>query len=75
MLIACWITTGTDTHSEYAMLMAFAQQKWLCERTSMFRNAYVASLARKYFPGIWKERVKLAESKVAFSEGIQNCTM
>jgi hypothetical protein len=57
------------------MLMAFAQQKWLCERTSMFRNAYVASLARKYFPGIWKERVKLAESKVAFSEGIQNCTM
>jgi hypothetical protein len=75
MPIACWITKGTDIHSAYAMLIDFPRQKWLSESASMLRNAYVTFLVRKYFPGIWKKRMKLAKSKAAFREGIQTCTM
>jgi hypothetical protein len=34
MRIACWITKATNTGSEYIILIAFAQQQWLCERAS-----------------------------------------
>ena len=34
---ACWITTATDTHSEYVIFTAFQQQQWLHERASMLR--------------------------------------
>ena len=44
MRIACWITKATDTHSEYVILIAFTQQQWLRERTSMLRYMYIASL-------------------------------
>jgi len=27
MRIACWITNGTDTHSEYVILIAFPRQQ------------------------------------------------
>ena len=29
MNITCWIPTATDTHSEYAILIAFPLQQWL----------------------------------------------
>jgi hypothetical protein len=32
MRIACWVTKATDTHSEYVIIIAFANQKWLRER-------------------------------------------
>ena len=35
MRFACWVTKATDTHSEYIILIAFSQQKWLGERASM----------------------------------------
>jgi hypothetical protein len=44
MHFACWITTATDTHSEYVVLIAFPQQQWLHERTSMQRFMYTACL-------------------------------
>ena len=31
MCIACWITKATNTNSEYAILIAFPQKKWLHE--------------------------------------------
>ena len=31
MRIACWIPKATDTHSEYAILIAFRLQQWLHE--------------------------------------------
>jgi len=34
---ACWITKATNAHSEYAILIAFPRQQWLCERASMLR--------------------------------------
>jgi len=37
MRIACWITQGTDSHSEYVILIAFPLQQWLRERASMLR--------------------------------------
>jgi len=37
MRIACWITKATDTHSEYAKLIALPQQQWLLERASIIR--------------------------------------
>jgi len=33
--IARWITTATNTQSEYVMLIAFPQQQWLHERASV----------------------------------------
>jgi hypothetical protein len=41
---ACWITKATDTHSEYAVLTAFALQQWLLERASVLRCTFIASL-------------------------------
>jgi hypothetical protein len=45
MLPACWITQATDIHSEYAILVAFPRQQWLCERALLLRCTYMASLA------------------------------
>ena len=44
MRIACWITKATDTYSEYVILIAFPQQPWLRERTSML-SFYVQCLS------------------------------
>jgi len=35
MHFACWITEAIDIHSEYVVLIAFLQQQWLCECTSL----------------------------------------
>jgi hypothetical protein len=37
MHIACWISTPTDTHSEYVIRTAFPQQQWMHERPSILR--------------------------------------
>jgi hypothetical protein len=37
MRFACWITKATDTHSEYVRCIAFPQQQWLRESSSMLR--------------------------------------
>ena len=44
MHIAWWVTKATDTHSEYVILIAFPQQKWLHKCTSMLRYTYTAAL-------------------------------
>jgi len=36
MSTACWMIKATNTHSEYAIIMAFPRQQWLQERTSLF---------------------------------------
>jgi hypothetical protein len=35
--VICWIIKDTDTHSEYVILIAYEQQRWLHERLSMLR--------------------------------------
>jgi len=42
---ACWITKTTNTHSEYATLIAFPLQQRLHERASVLRYTYIACLA------------------------------
>jgi hypothetical protein len=37
MRFISWITKATDTHSEYVILVAFPQQQWLRERSSILR--------------------------------------
>jgi len=44
MRIACWITKATITHSDYVIIMAFPQQQWLHERTSVLLYTYFACL-------------------------------
>ena len=44
MRIACLITTATDTHSEYVILIAFPLQRWLNERASALRFTYFACI-------------------------------
>ena len=40
--IACRIPKATNTHSQYAILIAFPLQQWLQERASMLRHTYIA---------------------------------
>jgi hypothetical protein len=42
MRFAFWITKATDTHSEYAILIASSQPQWLGEPASILRYAYIA---------------------------------
>jgi hypothetical protein len=44
MRFARRITKATGTHAEYVILIAFPRQQWLCERASMLRYMYTASL-------------------------------
>jgi len=44
MRIACWITTATDIHSEYVILIAFPRQQCLCERSLMLRYTHMPFL-------------------------------
>ena len=41
MRIACCIPEATNTHSEYVIIIAFPQQQWLHEHTSILRYTYV----------------------------------
>jgi len=34
-VLACWIPKATNTHSEYAILVAFLEHQWLSEHTSL----------------------------------------
>jgi hypothetical protein len=47
MRFACCLTKATDTHSEYVILIAFPEQLWFRERTSMLR-LYVHCLSFSY---------------------------
>jgi hypothetical protein len=38
--IACLLSTATNTHSEYVILIAFPLQQWLHERACMLRSTY-----------------------------------
>jgi hypothetical protein len=44
MRIACWVSKGTKTHSEYVILTAFPLEQWLRESASMLRYKYIACL-------------------------------
>ena len=59
--IACWITKATNTHSQYAILIAFPQQQRLHERASMLelvRNL-MAHAQKPHFVFRLKGRVHL----------------
>jgi len=43
MLIACWVTTATDTHPECVILIGFRWQQWLRARASLLCT-YVRTL-------------------------------
>ena len=42
MRFACCIPKAKDTHSEYAIGIAFLQQQWLRERVSLLRYTHIA---------------------------------
>ena len=44
MHIACWINKSANTHSQYAILIAFPPQQWLHEHVSLLRYTYIACL-------------------------------
>ena len=52
VLIACWVTKATDTHSLYAILIAFPRQIWLRERALVLRYTYLACLVSSEFARI-----------------------
>jgi hypothetical protein len=45
MRIARWVPKTTNTPLEYVIIIAFPQQLWLYERTSLLRYKYVAYFA------------------------------
>ena len=42
--ITCWITTATNTFSEYVILIAFPRLQWLLGCSSVLRYTYIARL-------------------------------
>jgi len=42
MRSACWIPKATNTHSQYAIVIAFPLQQYLQERASILRFTYIA---------------------------------
>jgi hypothetical protein len=44
MRIACWMSEGTNTHSEYVILIAFSLQQWLHEHASILCYMYIVCL-------------------------------
>jgi hypothetical protein len=59
MRISCWIPKATNTPSEYVILLAFPQYKWLHERVSMLRCMYIAFIIGR--PGV---QLKLVYTKM-----------
>ena len=45
MRFVCWIAGARIQMHTYLVLTAFSRQQWLCERASMLRYTYIASLA------------------------------
>jgi len=44
--IACWISKGTNIHSEHVIRIAFQRQQWLHEIVSTLRYTYVNCLVK-----------------------------
>ena len=49
MRIARWTPKSTNTHSEYAILTAFALQQWLHKLASVLRYTYIACLVNNKY--------------------------
>jgi len=49
MRIGCWEPKVKNTHSEYAILIAFPLQRRLPERASVLRHIYIAFLFKICF--------------------------
>ena len=45
MRLACWVTTATNSHSEYVILIAFPRQQWLRTCASMLRHSILPVLS------------------------------
>ena len=45
---ACWITTATNIHSEYAILIAFVWEQWLHEHASVLHHMNIKCLSCSY---------------------------
>ena len=52
MHFACWVPKATGTHLEYIIPIAFTQQQWLREHTSLSHYMYIACLVH-YIGIIW----------------------
>jgi hypothetical protein len=62
MRLTCWVIKDTNTHSECVRIIAFPQQQWLRERTSILRYTYTACLVflyMQYMPLILRRALKL----------------
>jgi hypothetical protein len=44
MLIVCWLSKATNTHSGYATVLAFSLQHWLHEHVSMLYYTHIVYL-------------------------------
>ena len=44
--LACWISKATNTASEYVLIIASTQQKWLNERALILRYTHIACLVK-----------------------------
>ena len=68
VLIACWISKATNTHTEYVIIIPFPLQQWLYARASMLRYTYISlsSLLRK-------ERLQIVSSVFYWTAAIWLC--
>jgi hypothetical protein len=67
MLIACWITKTTNTHSGCVILFAFPLQQWLHERASLLRYAHIACLVYYVYQGSSSLRDRISSAEATFA--------
>ena len=72
MRIACWIPNAANTLSEYAILIAFALQKWLHKRASMLRFMYIVCLVVKCCCKLLQDQSELINHE---SRALNRCIM
>ena len=46
MRFTCWMPKAADTHSEYAILVAFPLQQWLHEGASVLHYEYIVCIVK-----------------------------
>jgi hypothetical protein len=56
--IKCWIPKVKNTHSEYAIFIAFPLQQWFHERAAVLRCIYIAYLCKICLKTFQKEGPK-----------------
>jgi len=72
--IACWITNGKNTHSNYVLLISFPLQQWLHKGASVLRDTWIAIPAKAEMKlHSWSHNNRNVQNQIQLSKLIMEC--